>query len=270
MKATAETNNLSAHFGSALDGLGYQQPPVSARGRVATPTETHMLQDVLDGLRAHFASNPIMEQEVEKALMAATTANRVCYFCSQPGHIAANCPKKLQQRGPPSSNRPFGMNPRPYDQRPPGYQPRQQAAHLGAPPSNRNVVPNRPAIPPRPPVRPEVPYGHQQSTQQRPTDQHPVPYGSGPPTTPAAHYGYYHPSAYYAGPPTAAHHPTPPVYYPPGYPAPAYPLPMGHYNAHAAGPSSAHLAHDFGEEDDYYSANLSAAPTIDQNYNIEF
>ena len=44
---------------------------------------------------------------------------------------------------------------------------------------------------------------------------------------------------------------------------------MGHYNAHAAGPSSAHLAHDFGEEDDYYSANLSAAPTIDQNYNIE-
>ena len=45
---------------------------------------------------------------------------------------------------------------------------------------------------------------------------------------------------------------------------------MGHYNTHAVGPSSAHLAHDFAEEDDYYSANLSAAPTIDQNYNIEF
>ena len=45
---------------------------------------------------------------------------------------------------------------------------------------------------------------------------------------------------------------------------------MGHYNTHAAGPSSAHLAHDFTEEDDYYSANLSAASTIDHNYNIEF
>ena len=45
---------------------------------------------------------------------------------------------------------------------------------------------------------------------------------------------------------------------------------MGHYNAHAAGPSSAHLAHDFAEEDDYYNANLSAAPIIDQHYNVEF
>ena len=45
---------------------------------------------------------------------------------------------------------------------------------------------------------------------------------------------------------------------------------MGHYNTHAAGPSSAHLAHYLDEEDDYYIAELSAAPTIDQNYNIEF
>ena len=50
LKTSAEVDNLSAHFGSALDGFGYQQPPHNTRGRTPGSAETRTLRDVMDGV----------------------------------------------------------------------------------------------------------------------------------------------------------------------------------------------------------------------------
>ena len=101
-KGIATTDSTSAHFGSAMDAFGYQQPPSAARPRQPAPAETDVLHSVIKGLRAHLSLNSTIGEDgmqaVEHALMAATAENRVCYFCNQQGHIASNCPKKRQPR----------------------------------------------------------------------------------------------------------------------------------------------------------------------------
>ncbi len=94
--------HMSAHFGSAYDALGYQQPPRAVRGGPPAPAHTSALKGVLDDLRAHLSADLNITDDtyniVESALMAATTANQVCYYCQQPGHIASSCPLKQQHR----------------------------------------------------------------------------------------------------------------------------------------------------------------------------
>ena len=94
--------HMSAHFGSAYDALGYQQPPRTIRGRPPAPAHTTILKGVIDDLRAHLSADLNITDDaydiVESALMAATTANRICYYCQQHGHIASTCPLKQQHR----------------------------------------------------------------------------------------------------------------------------------------------------------------------------
>ena len=110
--------------GATTDALGYQQPPSAARPRQPAPAETDVLQSVIKGLKAHLSLNSTIGDEgiqaVEHALMAAIAENRICYFCNQQGHIAANCPKKRQQR---SRHQPSSMYPNQFQ---PGYPPRAQ------------------------------------------------------------------------------------------------------------------------------------------------
>ena len=81
-KGIAASDSTSAHFGSATDALGHQQPPSAVRPSHPTPAETDVLQSVIKGLRAHLSLNPTIGDEgiqaVEHALMAATAENRVC------------------------------------------------------------------------------------------------------------------------------------------------------------------------------------------------
>ena len=101
-KSFATADSASAHFVSINDAFGYQQPPTSVRPRNPARAETCVLQNVIDGFRAHLSVNNSIGDEairaVEHALMAATTDNMVCYFFAQHGHIAANCPRKRHQR----------------------------------------------------------------------------------------------------------------------------------------------------------------------------
>ena len=77
--------HMSAHFGSAYDALGYQQPPRTIRGRPLAPAHTAMLKGVIDDLRAHLSADLNITDDTydiaESALMAATTASKVCYYC---------------------------------------------------------------------------------------------------------------------------------------------------------------------------------------------
>jgi hypothetical protein len=121
MKRDAEAQHMSAHvsahFGSAYDALGYQEPPRTVRSRPPAPAHTTALKGVIDDLRAHLSADLNITDStyniIESALMAATTANRVCYYCQQPGHIASSCPLKLQHRQQPGGPRPGWQPPRP-------------------------------------------------------------------------------------------------------------------------------------------------------------
>ena len=114
-KGIAAADATSAHFGSVHDAFDYQHPPASVRPRNPAPAETSNLQNVIDGFKAHHSVNNSIGDKairaVEHALMGATTDNRVCYFCGQHGHIAANCPRKRQHR--PQQN-PSVRFPNPY------------------------------------------------------------------------------------------------------------------------------------------------------------
>ena len=84
--------HMCAQFGSAHDALGYQQPPSTIRGRPPAPAHTAMLKRVIDDLRAHLSADLNITDGtydiVENALMAATTANRVCsIIASNPGTL---------------------------------------------------------------------------------------------------------------------------------------------------------------------------------------
>jgi hypothetical protein len=173
MKREATTQHLSAHtsahFGSAYDALGYQQPPRAIRGRPPAPAHTTVLKSVIDDLRAHLSANMNITDDayniVESALMAATTANRVCYYCQQPGHIASSCPLKQQHRQQQGGLRPGWQPPRPGYQHPPG-------PYQGPPTAGRNSVPNRPILPPRQTISPILPHGENAAPHHRP--QHPA------------------------------------------------------------------------------------------------
>ena len=102
MKKEVTSQHIYAHFGTVYDALGYQQPPHAVGGRLQGPAHTATLKGVIEDLRAHLAADVNITDDtyniVENALMAATSANMVCYYCQQPGHIASTCPLKQQHR----------------------------------------------------------------------------------------------------------------------------------------------------------------------------
>ena len=154
MKRETTDLHMSAHFGLAHDALGYQQPPRSMRAAPPAPAHTMALRNVIDDLRAHLSANLSISDStynaVESALMAATTANRICYYCHQPGHIASTCPLKQQHR------QQHGGTRQGWQQTRPGYQ-QAPTTNQNAPTASRDVVPNRPTLPPRPMVSPAPP-----------------------------------------------------------------------------------------------------------------
>ena len=85
MKKEATDHHMSAHFGTACDALGYQQPPYVVEGKAQGPAHTVALRGVIEDLRAHLAADVNITDEayniVESALMTTTSANRVCYYC---------------------------------------------------------------------------------------------------------------------------------------------------------------------------------------------
>ena len=225
-KGIATADSTSAHFGSATDALGYQKPPPAARPRQPAPAETEVLHNVIKGLRAHLSLNSTLGTEglqaVEHALMAATSENRVCYFCNQQGHIASNCPKKRQQRfmQHPPTQYPNQSN-NGYLARAQGYQQRSGPLRQAMPSQNggRNVVPNRPhfqAPPAVTPTRPSPYYGHPGSEGR----------AANPSTNHVA--GHYSQSlmfpGYYNMPMTYTYHPPTPQTSP-------YTQPAGYYSA---------------------------------------
>jgi hypothetical protein len=193
--------------------------------------------------------------------MEATTANRVCYYCQQPGHIASTCPLKQQHRQQQGGPRPGWQPTRPGYQRPP-------TSYQGPPAGGRNSVPSRPVIPPRPIINPTVP--QQDSEPPHHWQQHPTHPQQQPPQ--AAHYSHY-------GEPSQ-HLPLHPRQRPqaPVHPYPDH-RPYMNPTPHAARPThsrsirsqgdyfqaapqanhSAFVSTEFEEEDDYYSAHLGAA-----------
>ena len=129
--------------------------------------------------------------------MAATTENRVCYFCNQQGHIAANCPKKRQQRQQQNlSSRLPGQFPPSFPPRQQGYQRQpQQQNRLYNNPGGRNVVPNRPHFQLSPGIIPATPTP---STTPAPTTYNGNPQPHHPQYPPPTHQ---HPAAgYYSAP----------------------------------------------------------------------
>jgi hypothetical protein len=239
-KTIATSDSTSAHFGSVGDAFGYQQPPSASQLRSPLPTETDILHNVINGFRAHLSINSSIAddtlQAVEHALMAATAENRICYFCNQPGHIAANCPKKRQQRQQQNTSiRSPGQYPPQFPSRPPGYQMRQpQMQQRGYSNSGRNVVPNRPQFQPPSGI---TPVSSSQAVNQttpisRGATQHQPPHYQPqyPNQSPAGYYSvpsfsaYQHmppqpyPAGYYSGYPVPNHHPT--NYHPPSHQIP--------------------------------------------------
>ena len=146
--------------------------------------------------------------------MAATTDNRVCYFYGQQGHIAANCPKKRQQRQQlNTSGRPPGQSQLGFSPRQQGYQRQpQQQNRLYTNPGGRNVVPNRPHFKQNPGIMPATP-----AASTPPT----APIYNGNPQQHHSQYlppNHQHPAAgYYSAPPFPAYQQMPHQYSPAGY-----------------------------------------------------
>ena len=142
--------------------------------------------------------------------MASAADNRVCNFCNQPGHIAANCPKKRQQRIQRNPQSRFQGQYQPaYQPRAPPYQqraPQPRQFELGGdqspqfPPGGKNVVPNRPQFQPPAgvtPVRPPQPPMHQHVGGYSP-EQQPSPMLQ--PLPPTGYYSQYPAAGHYSVP----------------------------------------------------------------------
>ena len=102
MKIEAIESHAAAHFGTALDRRGHHQPPMNITVDHRRLPKQRSFRTSLK-ISAHVSqlihTSPIDTYNlVESALMATTTANRVCYYYQQPGHIASTCPLKQQHR----------------------------------------------------------------------------------------------------------------------------------------------------------------------------